>query len=74
MYKLKSSNGRVNFLLKTGNDFVRSNMSVSSAQHMIDNGETADSDRPDYPICVNGQYYFEGEEIKPVRATRKAKK
>ena len=64
MYKLKTINGRVNFLLRTGKDFVRNNMSTSAAQHIIDTGELVDSDKPDYPICVSGKWYFESEEVK----------
>lgn len=64
MYKLKTINGRVNFLLRTGKDFVRNNMSTSAAQHIIDTGELVDSDKSDYPICVSGNWYFEGEEVK----------
>lgn len=69
MYKLKSTNGRVNALFKTGKDFVKNSLSVSSAQHIIDTGKTVESDNPDYPICVDNQWYFEGVEIK-----KKAKK
>ena len=36
MYKLKNVNGRVNALLRTGKDFVKNNLSVSAAQHIID--------------------------------------
>lgn len=68
MYKLKTTNGRVNFLLKTGKDFVRNNMSTSAAQHIIDTGELVESDKPEYPICVSGKWYFEGEETKPKTA------
>jgi hypothetical protein len=64
MYKLKSANGRVNALLKTGKDFVKSNLSVSAAQHIIDTGKTVDSDKSGYPICVDNQWYFEGTEVK----------
>ena len=35
MYKLKNTNGRVNALLRTGKDFVKNNLSVSAAQHML---------------------------------------
>ena len=38
MYKLKNTNGRVNALLRTGKDFVKNNLSVSTAQHIIDTG------------------------------------
>ena len=33
MYKLKNENGRVNSLLRTGNDLVKNNLAVSAAQH-----------------------------------------
>lgn len=68
MYKLKNVNGKVTFLLKTGKDFVRNTMSISAAQHIIDNGEITDSDKNGYPICVDEKWYFEGE---PVNTTRK---
>lgn len=62
MYKLKSTNGKVKCLLKTGKDFVRNEISVSAAQHIIDTGEVVQSDKPEYPIHV-GEWYFEGELI-----------
>ena len=63
MYKLKSTNGKVKCLLKTGNDFVRNKISLSAAQHIIDTGEVVQSDKPEYPIHV-GEWYFEGEAVK----------
>ena len=63
MYKLKNENGRVNSLLRTGKDFVRNRLSVSAAQHIIDTGEVVESDKEDYPICVDNKWYFEGEEM-----------
>ena len=47
MYKLKSTNGKVKCLLKTGNDFVRNEISLSAAQHIIDTGEVVQSDKPE---------------------------
>lgn len=35
-YKLKSVNGKVTFLLRTGKDLVKNQMAVASAQHIID--------------------------------------
>lgn len=52
MYKLKNVNGRVNALLRTGKDFVKNNLSVSAAQHIIDTGKLVESDNPDYPISA----------------------
>lgn len=64
MYKLKrNENGRINSLLRTGKDFAKNDLSVSAAQHIIDTGKLVESDKPDYPICVDKQWYFEGEEI-----------
>lgn len=63
-YKLKTNNGRVNFLLKTGKDFVKNSMASLSAQHIIDNGMMAKSDIPGYPIKIDNKWYFEGEPIK----------
>ena len=64
MYKLKNENGRVNSLLRTGKDFVRNKLSVSAAQHIIDTGKIVESDKEDYPICVDNKWYFEGVEVK----------
>lgn len=66
MYKLKNNNGRVNFLLKTGKDYVKNAMAVSAAQHIIDAGNMVASDKEGYPICVDKKWYFEGEEMNPV--------
>lgn len=63
-HKLKNVNGRVNALLRTGKDFVKNNLSVSAAQHIIDTGKLVESDNPDYPICIDNQWYFEGVEVK----------
>ena len=63
MYKLKNENGRVNSLLRSGKDFVKNNLAVSAAQHIIDTGEVVESDKEDYPICVDNKWYFEGEKM-----------
>ena len=63
-FKLKNRNGKVTFLLKTGKDFSKNEMSISAAQHIIDTGKLVESDNPDYPICIDNQWYFEGVEVK----------
>ena len=60
-YKLKNINGKVAFLLRAGKDLVRSQMAISSAQHIIDNGELKKSEQSGYPINVDDKWYFEGE-------------
>lgn len=69
MYKLKNENGRVNSLLRSGNDLVKNKLSVSAAQHIIDTGKIVESDKEDYPICVDNKWYFEGEEMKTAPST-----
>ena len=56
MYKLKINNGRVNALLKTGEDFVQNNVSINTVDHIMSTGKLVPSDRPDYPICIDGQW------------------
>lgn len=63
-YKLKTVNGKVAFLLKTGKDFVKNQMAIASAQHIIDTGEVKKSDVEGYPINVDDKWYFAGEVFK----------
>lgn len=63
-FKLKNRNGKVTFLLKTGKDFSKNEMSISAAQHIIDSGNVVESNREGYPICVDEKWYFEGEPVK----------
>ncbi len=64
MLKLKNTNGRVTFLLRTGKDFVKNEMAVSAAQHIIDHGKIVESERKDYPLCIDDKWFFEAEEVK----------
>lgn len=70
-YKLKSNQGKVAFLLRTGKDLVKNTMAVASAQHIIDNGTIKESDVIGYPINVDDKWYFEGEVVVPTFNTRK---
>lgn len=63
MYRLKCIDGKVNALLKSGNDFVKTEIPLLEAQFIMDRDKITDSDRADYPIHV-GDWYFEGEEVK----------
>lgn len=71
-YKLKSVNGKVTFLLRTGKDMVRNQMAVASAQHVIDHGKVKKSDVKGYPINVNDKWYFEGEIVTPQKTEETA--
>lgn len=73
MYKLKNVNGKVNCLLRTGKDFVKNNISVSAAQHIIDTGKMVESENPDYPICIDNKWFFEGVEIEEPKPKKKPK-
>jgi uncharacterized protein YneR len=62
-YKLKNVDGKVEFLLRTGKDFVRNTMSVSSAQYIMENGNITKSTKIGYPINVDDTWYFKGEVV-----------
>ena len=63
-FKLKkNSEGKVNYILRTGKDFVKSQMNTMAAQHIIDTGKRTETVSPDYPIAINDNWFFEGEEI-----------
>lgn len=72
-YKLKNTQGKVTFLLRTGKDLVKNTMAIASAQHIIDTGEVKKSDVEGYPINVDDKWYFEGEEVKPPRKPKEGK-
>ena len=70
-YRLKKTNGKVTFLLRTGKDLVKNQMAIASAQHIIDHGKLLKSDVSGYPINIDNKWYFEGEVPKRT-APRKA--
>ena len=53
---------------------MKNNLSVSAAQHIIDTGKLVESSNPDYPICVDNQWFFEGIEIKEAATPTTTKK
>lgn len=69
-YTLINKDGEVAFLLRAGEDMVKNQMALASAQHIIDTGKITKSDRKDYPICVDDKWYFEGE-LMPKAAPQK---
>lgn len=70
-YRLKNTNGKVTFLLRTGKDLVKNQMAIASAQHIINHGKLLKSDVSGYPINIDNKWYFEGEVSKRT-APRKA--
>lgn len=63
-YKLKTVNGRVDALLESGKDLVKTEMSASAAQHILDTSRHIKSEIKGYPIHTEDGWYFAGEEIK----------
>lgn len=70
-YRLKNTNGKVTFLLRTGKDLAKNQMAIASAQHIINHGKLMKSDVSGYPINIDNKWYFEGEVSKRT-APRKA--
>lgn len=70
-YRLKNTNGKVTFLLRTGKDLVKNQMAIASAQHIINHGKLMKSDVSGHPINIDNKWYFEGEVSKRT-APRKA--
>lgn len=60
MKKLISKNNQVDFIMKAGNDFVKSQMPLDEAQKIIDKAKTVDSSRKfnGFNTVVDKMYYF----------------
>lgn len=68
-YKLKTVNGRVDALLESGKDLVKTEMYASAAQHILDTSRHIKSEIEGYPIHTEDGWYFAGEEIKRGKKT-----
>lgn len=68
-YKLKTVNGRVDALLESGKDLVKTEMSASAVQHILDTSRHIKSEIEGYPIHTEDGWYFAGEEIKRGKKT-----
>ena len=63
-YQLKKNeNGGVYYLMRTGKDVVKSQMSFASAQKIVKGGKRTETINTDYPIGIDNQWFFEGEEV-----------
>lgn len=69
-YELKNKNGNVIFIMRTGKDFVKSQMPIASAQNIVNNGKKLKSDVKGYPINIDNKWYFEGEVVKKVTSKK----
>lgn len=66
MNKLKSKDGQVEFIMKAGNDFVKSQMPLSEAQKIVDNAKTVETSRKfdGFKLLIDKTYYFRVENNK----------
>lgn len=60
MKKLISKNNQVDFIMKAGNDFVKSQMPLDEAQKIISGAKSVDSSRKfnGFNTVVDKMYYF----------------
>lgn len=60
MKKLISKNNQVDFIMKAGNDFVKSQMPLDEAQKIINKAKTVDSSRKfnGFNTVIDKMYYF----------------
>lgn len=76
--EIKHTNGIVNCLYKSGSSFVKTELSIEHVRMILRNGEITDSDREDYPICIDNEWYFESEtpseEVKSTLNKRKRRR
>ena len=66
-YKLNEQNGKVSYLMISGNDVVLCHTDVEAAKWMCEQRAPKKETSPGHPaFCVHaGQYYFEGKWTKP---------
>ena len=68
MSKIKHEKGQVTFVMRTGANFVRNKMPLSSAKYIIrcsKNVEEIDKRGCGVEICVDDKYFFPIEEEMP---------
>ena len=76
MIKLEVKENKVAALLRSGKDFVSTDLNEMTAQRIISEGKVKASDIEGYPIGVNDEWFFAGEfvEAEKKSAPKKAKK
>lgn len=75
--KLKSINGQVEFLMRTGNDFVKSIMPKETAERIIKDGKSeASATANGYTLSVDDKFFFavEDENTEPLSIAPTKKK
>lgn len=69
MFKLKDINGKVNYMFRTGKDFVKNDMPIFEAKNIINKGNMLESNVENYPINIDDTWFFEGVEVKKEKKT-----
>lgn len=64
MIKLDVKENKVAALLRSGKDFVSTDLNEMTAQRIISEGKVKESDIEGYPIGVNDEWFFAGEFVK----------
>ena len=71
--KLKSTNGKVPYIMAAGKDFVKDEMSLAAVEQICSRGaQTTSKLFPDFPICIDDKFYFAGTSTKPKSSKAKA--
>ena len=64
--KIKSENGMVTFIMRAGNDMVRSKMSLGEANRIVSTGTKVE--KTEISVIVDDKYFF------PVEVEKKSRK
>lgn len=71
MFKLKDVNGRVEYLHRSGKDYVKGTVPILTAQLIADCGKLVESKLSEYPICIDNVWYFKGSRTKDIKEVEK---
>lgn len=72
-YTLRDIDGKAEYIMRTGKDFVASSMPISMARRIISSGTVCESPNPEYPLGINDNYFFKADEVAE-KKTRGAKR
>lgn len=64
-HDLKVVGGRVGYILDVGNNaYFGGTLPVAAVKRIMAEGKVTESDKPGFPICVDGEWYFKGKPVK----------
>jgi len=82
-YTLNTNNqNEALFIMRAGKDYVYGTMPYARAAKMCEDGKVTRGDDEDYPVAVDGKYFFSGqmveeaasEDVEPARKPKKRSK